>query len=115
MGMTRKVLSISTLGMVDYWSDKERIARYTKQTRNQARKQTALMTAEKDARPLVGTTSGDFEFVQAHAVEQGDVVGLWPTEQRVTGVTRDPGDQMRIHTTGRTLKVNANALLRVKR
>ncbi|MGL5912020.1 MAG: hypothetical protein ACRCZP_18595 [Phycicoccus sp.] len=38
--MTRKTLSIFTFGLVDFWSDKERIARYTKQTRNEARKQT---------------------------------------------------------------------------
>ncbi len=37
MGFFRKMFSVSTLGLVDFWSDKERIARYTKQTRNAAR------------------------------------------------------------------------------
>ena len=35
--MFRKLTSISTLGLVDFRSDKERIARYTKQTRNATR------------------------------------------------------------------------------
>lgn len=39
MGMIRKTLSISTFGIIDFWSDKERIARYTKQTRNATRRQ----------------------------------------------------------------------------
>ena len=33
----RKMTSISTLGLVDYRSDKERIAKYTRQTRNATR------------------------------------------------------------------------------
>jgi hypothetical protein len=37
MGLMRKMTSISTLGLVDYRSDKERIAKYTRQTRNATR------------------------------------------------------------------------------
>ena len=37
MGVTRKTLSKFTLGAVDFRSDKERTARYTKQTRKAAR------------------------------------------------------------------------------
>lgn len=37
MGLFRKMTSISTLGLVDYRSDKERIAKYTRQTRNATR------------------------------------------------------------------------------
>jgi hypothetical protein len=37
MGLIRKSLSISTLGLVDFRSDRERTARYSKQTRNAAR------------------------------------------------------------------------------
>lgn len=37
----RKVSSLSTLGLVDYRSDKERTAKYTKQTRNASRAQVA--------------------------------------------------------------------------
>lgn len=41
MGMIPKLTSLGTLGPVDYRSDKERIARYTKQTRNATRAQVA--------------------------------------------------------------------------
>jgi hypothetical protein len=37
MGLLRKAMSISTIGLIDYRSDKERIARYTRQTRNATR------------------------------------------------------------------------------
>ena len=37
MSLTRKTLSTFTLGAVDFRSDKERTARYTKQTRKVAR------------------------------------------------------------------------------
>lgn len=42
MGMTRKTMSVLSLGLIDFWSDKERTARYAKQTRNAARKQLKL-------------------------------------------------------------------------
>lgn len=38
MGLFRKVTSVSTGGLVDFRSDKERTARYTKQTRNELKK-----------------------------------------------------------------------------
>lgn len=41
MGMIRKMTSLSTLGLVDFRSDKERTARYTRQTRNATRAQVA--------------------------------------------------------------------------
>jgi hypothetical protein len=40
MGITRKLMSASTLGAVDYRSDKERTAAYTKGIKKQAKKQT---------------------------------------------------------------------------
>lgn len=43
MGMIRKAVSVSSLGLVDYYSDKERTARNTKATARQARKQTRIM------------------------------------------------------------------------
>lgn len=43
MGATRKLLSVSTLGLVDFRSDKERTAAYTKNAQREARKQTRLM------------------------------------------------------------------------
>ncbi|WP_431841419.1 DUF2510 domain-containing protein [Calidifontibacter indicus] len=37
MGFIRKSMSITSMGLVDYRSDKERAAKYAKQTRNAAR------------------------------------------------------------------------------
>jgi hypothetical protein len=41
--MFRKLTSVSTLGAVDYRSDKERTAAYTKAMKKQAKKQTKIM------------------------------------------------------------------------
>ena len=46
MGLIRKMTSVSTLGLVDYRSDKERTASYTKRSAREARKQTAIQTAQ---------------------------------------------------------------------
>lgn len=43
MGLTRKVASAMSFGVIDWRSDKERIARYTKQTRNATRKASQYM------------------------------------------------------------------------
>lgn len=43
MGITRKLMSVSTLGLVDYRSDKERTAAYTKAAKKEAKKQTKIM------------------------------------------------------------------------
>lgn len=43
MGFTRKVLSVSTVGLVDFRSDKERTAAYAKASKKEAKKQTKLM------------------------------------------------------------------------
>jgi hypothetical protein len=42
MGLIRKSLSISTAGAIDFRSDKERMASYTKTTKRQAKKQTKV-------------------------------------------------------------------------
>jgi hypothetical protein len=49
MGLTRKILSASTLGAVDMRSDKERTAAYTKASKKQAERQTALMEQQAKA------------------------------------------------------------------
>lgn len=41
VGLIRKTMSLSTMGLVDFRSDKERTARYTRQTRNATRAQVA--------------------------------------------------------------------------
>lgn len=43
VGITRKTLSLFTLGLIDFRSDKERTASYTKALRRQSRKQTKLL------------------------------------------------------------------------
>lgn len=43
MGAIRKSMSLSTFGLIDFRSDKERTAAYTKATKKQAKKQTKLM------------------------------------------------------------------------
>ncbi|MER6231706.1 hypothetical protein ABT169_21525 [Streptomyces sp. NPDC001616] len=43
MGITRKLMSVSTLGAVDFRSDKERAASYANVTKKQTKKQTKLL------------------------------------------------------------------------
>jgi ribosomal protein S11 len=43
MGLTRKILSVSTLGAVDFRSDKERAAAYARTAKRHAKKQTKLL------------------------------------------------------------------------
>jgi hypothetical protein len=52
MGLIRKVASVSTLGAVDFRSDKERTARYTK-------KQLKLMEQERDERHAAPARSAE--------------------------------------------------------
>lgn len=52
MGVIRKSASVLTFGLIDFRSDKERTARYTKKTLEQVEEQTQLLreSAERDAR-----------------------------------------------------------------
>lgn len=43
MGIIRKTMSVSTAGLIDFRSDKERTAAYGKGVRKEAKKQTKLM------------------------------------------------------------------------
>lgn len=43
MGLIRKSLSLGTLGMIDFKSDKERIAHSTKESAKQAKMQTKAL------------------------------------------------------------------------
>lgn len=47
MGILRKMVSISSMGIVDLKSDKERIAANTKKTTKEIKKQTKIMKAEE--------------------------------------------------------------------
>lgn len=44
MGIIRKTMSMGTAGLVDFRSDKERIARNTKQTKKSVQEQTKIQT-----------------------------------------------------------------------
>jgi hypothetical protein len=46
MGLIRKTISVNTLGLVDFRSDKERTAAYTKRNAREARKQTAMLRSQ---------------------------------------------------------------------
>lgn len=48
MGVIRKTMSISTVGIIDFRSDKERIARSTRKTSKAAKEQTKLLQAQLD-------------------------------------------------------------------
>lgn len=48
MGIIRKTMSVSTGGLVDFRSDKERTAAYTKGARKQAKQQTKLMAQQNE-------------------------------------------------------------------
>jgi hypothetical protein len=43
MGVIRKSLSVCTVGLVDWRSDKERTAAYTRSAKRQAKKQTKVL------------------------------------------------------------------------
>lgn len=63
MGITRKMLSVCTLGLIDYRSDSERTAKYTRQTRNATR-----VAAVQNARSL-GYQRDGLAQAQVHHVE----------------------------------------------
>jgi hypothetical protein len=50
MGMIRKTMSLGTMGLIDFRSDKERAAAYAKATKKQAKKQTKLMRQQQKGR-----------------------------------------------------------------
>jgi len=54
VGLIRKTLSVSTLGAVDFRSDKERTAAYTKAIKKQTKKQTKLMKQQAKIQKQLG-------------------------------------------------------------
>jgi hypothetical protein len=53
MGLFRKISSLGTLGLIDFRSDKERIARYTKGSRKELRKQTRIMQQQSVSQAFI--------------------------------------------------------------
>jgi hypothetical protein len=86
MGLFRKMTSLSTLGAVDFRSDKERSARNTGRTANEAKKQTLLMrqqmasaqgTRSQVAYPGPGTPRPTWNPPVAPPVPQGPPAGWY--------------------------------------
>ena len=62
MGLFRKIASVSTAGMIDFRSDKERTAAYTRKAAKEAKKQ----------RKLMETRTGQTELMaKQQALEEG--------------------------------------------
>lgn len=93
MGIIRKVTSVSSAGLVDFRSDKERTARYTRQTRNAVRAQSrmqadlaALQASTQTPPPAVAGPAGWFPY-------RGDPAGtlrwfdgyVWTTHMAAPG------------------------------
>ena len=55
MGLTRKTMSLFSMGAVDWRSDKERTAAYTRGIRHQARKQTKILKQQSRTQALPNT------------------------------------------------------------
>lgn len=53
MGVLRKTASVLTIGLIDFRSDKERIARYARQTRNAVRAQSQGQLRHMYAQQLI--------------------------------------------------------------
>lgn len=77
MGLIRKTMSVCTFGLVDYRSDRERTARYARQTRNATRAAVA-----QNARSL-GYQRDQLAQAQVHHVERvapPAVAGWYPDQ-----------------------------------
>lgn len=57
MGLIRKVSSVSTLGLIDFRSAKDRTASHTAQIARQSKKQTHLMRQQLAQQPAQATTT----------------------------------------------------------
>jgi hypothetical protein len=67
MGVTRKLLSASSLGLIDYRSDKERIARSARLTKRAIKTQNRML---RSAGPAMESSALDAVYAPAHqAVE----------------------------------------------
>lgn len=93
MGLLRKMTSLSTLGLVDYRSDKERIAKYTRQTRNATRAAVA-----QNARMLTNQSN---QLAQAHVhhvethVQRHELLAPVPVQGPPPGWYPDPSGTIR--------------------
>ncbi len=85
MGLTRKIMSVSTAGAVDYRSDKERIARKTAKGARAAKKQNRLLGQQIDA-IKEQTAALTAAAAAAKAAENAVASGTVPPPPRPTSV-----------------------------
>jgi hypothetical protein len=65
MGLIRKAMSVSSLGLVDFRSDKERVARYSRHTRNAVRAQSQQQAEFAGAQISVAYQQASWQQQQA--------------------------------------------------
>jgi hypothetical protein len=70
VGLIRKTMSLGTAGLVDFRSDKERTAAYTKAAKKEARKQTLLMRQQAAAQALAAARGAQQAAPQQATTQQ---------------------------------------------
>lgn len=80
VGLTRKMMSIGTVGLVDFRSDKERTAAYAKATRNQVRQQTAIMQQQLAAQQYAAQAAYQEQMRQAQQTPSAKA-GWFPDQE----------------------------------
>jgi hypothetical protein len=88
MGMTRKFMSVSSLGLVDFRSDKERTAAYTAATKRQSKKQTKLLKEQTKAMKAAAAAQQQATVLQSQPVPQS--LGGRPTRQSFAATPSPP-------------------------
>jgi len=99
MGLTRKMMSLFSMGAVDFRSDKERTAAYTRGIRRQSRQQTQILKQQsRDAHAYA--LACEAEAARAYASMIGDDLPRAEllAQQRVTCAV-GPCDELRVNGT----------------
>ena len=86
MGMTRKLLSLGTLGLIDYRSDKELIARNTRRTHSAVLQQTRAIRQEARRDRRAQYASGGRGVWVAVRAPKLPPAGWYPDPDRVSGL-----------------------------
>ncbi len=81
MGLMRKMMSVSTMGAVDFRSDKERTAAYTKAAKKQAKEQTQLMRQQAAQQAAHMRAMEQAQRAPHQAVQQPVAPALAPAPQ----------------------------------
>ncbi|MGU3438168.1 hypothetical protein ACNHUS_34810 [Actinomycetes bacterium M1A6_2h] len=96
MGIFRKVTSVSTAGLVDLRSDKERIARSARKSSNEVKKQTKLMRENNSL--LRAQTNASTESVDSpKSIDIPIDVTAGPSKNATAGWRLNTDDEARPH------------------